>query len=214
MEMSGGFRVLGLSCSPRQDGNTALMLDSALDGAAGEGALVEKVDVPRLDIRPCQACNACFKDGRCVQQDDMQALYPKLLGYEGVILAAPIFSMNLAAQAKIMIDRLQCCWSKKFVLKEHTVPDEEKRRGRRGLWLSAAGFDRPDVFEPALVTVRYFFGMLEITRRERVTYFNVDAKGAIRDVPGALQECQAAGARLVRPPEPGDEEQEWLSSLS
>ncbi len=214
MKWSGGFRVLGLSCSPRAGGNTDLMLDSALEGAAGAGARTEKVDVPGLDIHPCQACNACFKDGRCIQQDDMQTLYPKLLDYEGVILAAPIFSMNLAAQAKILIDRLQCCWSKKFVLKEHTVPDEEKRKARRGLWLSAAGFDRPDVFEPAIVTVRYFFGMLEISTRERVTYYNVDEKGAITKVPGALEECRAAGARLVNPPEPTGEEQEWLSSLS
>jgi NADPH-dependent FMN reductase len=214
MKKGGAFRVLGLSCSPRVGGNTDLMLDSALEGAAGEGAETEKVDVPRLDINPCQACNSCFKDGRCIQQDDMQMLYPKLLEYEGVILAAPIFSMNLAAQAKILIDRLQCCWSKKFVLKEHTVPDEKKRKSRRGLWLSAAGFDQPDVFEPALVTVRYFFGMLEISNRERVTYFNVDEKGAIAKVPGALDECRAAGARLVSPPGPTAEEQEWLSSLS
>ena len=214
MDASGEFRVLGLSCSPRAGGNTDLMLDGALEGAADEGAVTEKIDVPRLDIHPCQACNACFKDGKCVQQDDMQMLYPKLLDYEGIMLAAPIFSMSLAAQAKIMIDRLQCFWSKKFVLKEHTVADEEKRKARRGLWLSAAGFNKPDVFEPALVTVRYFFGMLEITHRERVTYYNVDEKGAIAKVPGALEECRAAGARMVNPPEPDAGEQEWLSSLS
>jgi FMN-dependent NADH-azoreductase len=189
------------------------MLDSALEGAAGEGAYTEKVVVPDMDIHPCRACNACFKDGRCVQKDEMQELYPRLLSYEGIVLAAPIFSMNLAAQAKILIDRLQCCWAKKYVLKEHAVP-EEIRKDRRGLWLSAAGFNKPDVFEPALVTVRYFFAMLEISHRERVTYYNVDEHGAIKDVPGALDECRAAGARLVHPPEPGPEEQEWLSSLS
>jgi NADPH-dependent FMN reductase len=215
LAMSGGdeFRVLGLSCSPRRGGNTDLMLDSSLEGAAGQGASTEKVYVPLLDIHPCQACNACFKTGECVQGDDMQRLYPKLLSYEGIILAAPIFSMNLAAQAKILIDRLQCCWAKKFVLKEHTVPDELRRR-RRGLWLSAAGFNKPDVFEPALVTVKYFFGMLEISHRERVTYFNVDEMGAIAEVPGALDECRAAGERLVNPPELEEGEEEWLSSLS
>ena len=209
----GDFKVLGLACSPRKGGNTDLMLDSALEGAAAEGAAVEKVDVPGLDIRPCQACNACFKTGQCIQQDDMQMLYPKLLSCEGVVLAAPIFSMNLAAQAKIMIDRLQCCWAKKFVLKEHTVAPELRAK-RRGLWLSAAGFNEPTVFDHALPTVRYFFGMLEIPRRERVCYYNVDEKGAIKDVPGALAECREAGARLVHPPEVEDGEEEWLSNLS
>ena len=75
------LKVLGLSCSPRRGGNTDLMLDSALEGAAGEGAYTEKVVVPDMDIHPCRACNACFKDGRCVQKDEMQELYPRLLSY-------------------------------------------------------------------------------------------------------------------------------------
>ncbi len=195
--MGSGFSVLGLSCSPRREGNSDLMCDSALEGAALAGATVEKVSVAFLDIHPCKACNACFKTGRCVQRDDMQALYPKLLSCEGIILAAPIFSMNLAAQAKIMIDRLQCVWSKKFVLEEPAVPDEIRGK-RRGLWLGAAGLDKPEVFEPALPTVRYFFAMLEIKPWERVLYHNVDDKGAIKDVPGALEACRDAGGRLVR----------------
>lgn len=207
------FRVLGLACSPRAGGNTDLMLDSALEGAVAQGAVIEKIDVARLDIHPCRACNACFKAGKCVQDDDMQKLYPKLISFEAIILAAPIFSMNLAAQAKILIDRLQCFWAKKYVLKEHLVA-EKKRKERRGLWISAAGLNRPDVFDCALVTVKYFFAMLEISHRERVTYYNVDEKGAIKGVPGALEECSAAGARLVYPTQAGPEDKEWLSSLS
>jgi len=190
------FRVLGLSCSPRRNGNTDLMCDSALEGAAARGASVEKIQVASLDIHPCRECNACYKTGRCVQQDDMRMLYPKLLTCEGIVLACPIFSMGLAAQAKIMIDRLQCIWSKKFILKEPAVADDV-RSNRRGLWLSAAGLDRPGVFEPALPTVTYFFAMLEIKPWDKVLYHNVDEKGAIAGVPGALDECREAGVRLV-----------------
>jgi multimeric flavodoxin WrbA len=213
MESGGQLRVLGLACSPRAGGNTDLMLESALEAAAEEGAFTEKVDVANLSIHPCRACDACFKTGKCVQDDDMQVLYPKLFSYEGVILAAPIFSMNLAAQAKMLIDRLQCCWAKKFVLKEHVVA-EETRGARRGLWLSAAGLNRPQIFDCALITVKYFFAMLEIKHRERVTYYNVDEKGAIKGVPGALEECRAAGVRLVNPGKAGPQDTEWLSTLS
>jgi hypothetical protein len=193
---SGDFRVLGLSCSPRNGGNTDLMCDSALEGAHTAGASVEKVRVAALDIHPCRECNACYKTGQCVQQDDMQGLYPKLLTYEGIVLASPIFSMNLAAQAKILIDRMQCLWARKFVLEQHTV-EEDIRGSRRGLWLGAAGLDRPTIFDHALPTVRYFFAMLEIKPWEKVLYHNVDDKGAIEKVPGALDACVAAGAWLV-----------------
>jgi len=202
--MEGTVRVLGLSCSPREKGNTDLMCDSALEGARDAGATVEKVRVATLDIHPCRECNACYKTGRCVQKDDMQDLYPKLLSWEAVVLAAPIFSMNLAAQAKALIDRMQCCWAKKFVLEEHTVP-EDIRGMRRGLWLSAAGLDRPEVFEPAVPTVTYFFAMLEIKPWERLLYRHVDEKGAITRVPGALDACRQAGERLIADPRQGDQ---------
>jgi FMN-dependent NADH-azoreductase len=194
-----GFRVLGLSTSPRKGGNTDVMLDSALEGAREAGATVEKIHTPSLNINPCQACNSCFKAGRCVQQDDMQGLYPKLLTFEGIILAAPIFSMNLAAQAKIIIDRLQCLWAKKFVLHKNTVADDVRER-RRGLWLSAAGSKQPDIFEPAVPTIRYFFAMLEIKDWDSVTFSNVDEKGAIKTVVGSLELCRKAGEHLVTGP--------------
>lgn len=191
------YRVLGLSCSPRKKGNTDLMCDSALEGAAAAGGTVEKVHVPSLNINPCRACNACFKTGQCVQKDDMPGLLAKMLSADGIVLAAPIFSMGLAAQAKMMIDRLQCCWAKKFVLKQNTVPDEARER-RRGLWVSAAGMDSPDVFNAAVPTVRYCFAMLEVPSWERVLYHHVDEKGAIAKVPGALEACRQGGAWLVR----------------
>jgi multimeric flavodoxin WrbA len=205
-------RVLGLACSPRKGGNTDLMLDAALEGATREGASIEKIFVPGLDIHPCRACNACYKDGHCVQKDDMQLLYPKLLSYEAIALAAPIFSMGLAAQAKIMIDRMQCCWAKKFVLKENTV-EEGMRGGRRGLWLGAAGMDRTDHIDAAWMTLTYFFAMLEIGGRERVTYAGVDKKGDILKVEGAIENCRDAGKRLVEA-EAESEGEKWQSSLS
>lgn len=189
-------RVLGLACSPRVGGNTDHMLLSALGGAEEEGALVRRIHVPSLDLHPCRACNACFETGRCVQEDDMREMYPLLTTWEGIILAAPIFSMNLAAQAKILIDRVQCLYAIKYVLKKHTVEDGLRER-RRGLWLSAAGLDRPDVFEPARKTVRYFFAMLEIKGWESVTYNPVEDKGEIGRVPGSLEACRKAGALVA-----------------
>lgn len=174
------------------------MLDSVLEGAESGGGIVEKIYTASLNINPCRACNHCFEDGLCIQQDDMQSIYPKLLSCEGIIIAAPIFSMNLAAQAKIVIDRLQCCWSKKYVLKRNTVPDDVRDK-RKGLWLSAAGSDTETVFEPALATVKYFFAMLEIKNWQSVTCHNVDEKGAITGVEGALERCREAGAALLKP---------------
>ena len=45
-------RILGISASPRRGGNTEVLLDQALSGAAGAGAVVEKIVLSELSLRP------------------------------------------------------------------------------------------------------------------------------------------------------------------
>ena len=190
------IRVLGLATSPREKGNTAILLDAALEGARNEGARVERIDAAQIKINPCLACNACFKEGKCVQNDDMQKLYPFLESYEYIIIAAPIFSMGLCAQAKALIDRLQCFWARKYILKKRsTGRDTEKSRG---LWISTAGSELERVFDGARPTISYFFAMLEIKKHESLTFRGVDEAGAILSVPGALEAARVLGARQTR----------------
>jgi hypothetical protein len=47
------MKILGLSCSPRKSGNTAILLEEALSGAQQEGAETELFSVSGKDIRPC-----------------------------------------------------------------------------------------------------------------------------------------------------------------
>jgi hypothetical protein len=71
-------RVLGIVGSPCRGGNTDILVDEVLAGAAEAGAQTEKVMLSKLDIRPCRACESCFETGKCVQKDDMPALLEKM----------------------------------------------------------------------------------------------------------------------------------------
>jgi len=73
------FTVLGIAGSPRRGGNSDLLLDRALTGAAEAGANVERIVVARLRIAPCIACDGCWTAGRCVVQDEFQDVYEKLI---------------------------------------------------------------------------------------------------------------------------------------
>ena len=118
---------IGISCSPRRGGNTSLLLEQALEGVARGGARTELITLSDCSFKPCQGCNACSRDGECILKDDMQQIYQKLLAADRLILAAPIFSMNLNAQAKALIDRSQRFWSTKFILKRPVIPDAAAR---------------------------------------------------------------------------------------
>ncbi|GAG85961.1 unnamed protein product, partial [marine sediment metagenome] len=53
------MRVLGIAGSPRRDGNTDLLLNEVMKGAASKGAEVKTIILNQLDIAPCQHCDAC-----------------------------------------------------------------------------------------------------------------------------------------------------------
>jgi multimeric flavodoxin WrbA len=98
-------KILGLSCSPRKNGNTVALLEEALKGAQQEGAEVELYSVSGKNIQPCDGCWSCTKTGECHIKDDMQELYDKMIEADGIIFGTPIYFHSMAAQTKTIIDR-------------------------------------------------------------------------------------------------------------
>ena len=127
--MNDAIKVLGLYGSPRRGGNTELLLDEALKGAAGQGARAEGIHLCDFRITPCKECLSCFNDGACVIADDMQGIYPRLLEADIVILASPIFFYGITAWAKALVDRCQALWARKYVLHDPLLAGEKKAEG-------------------------------------------------------------------------------------
>lgn len=189
---------LGIATSPRVGGNTSILLDKALEGAAEAGAVTEKISLNNFSFRPCIACDGCMAEGKCVVKDDMQLIYPKLLAADRIILAAPIYSMGMCAQAKAMVDRTQRFWATKYVLKKPVIPDKDRRPARRGMFLSAAGTNYKNVFDGALRVAKYFFMMLEAEFAGSHCFHEIDAKGAVQNFPDVLNEAHSAGYNLIQ----------------
>lgn len=103
--MSGKY-ILVLKGSPREKGNSSLLADQVADGARAAGAEVESFHLHSMDIRPCDACDACQgSDADCIIEDDMQILYPKLRSADAIVVASPIYWFTMSAQTKLCIDR-------------------------------------------------------------------------------------------------------------
>ncbi len=122
-ESDNSMKVLGIYGSPRKGGNSDMLLDEALKGAADAGAAVSSLRCCDLDISGCMECAGCDATGECVVDDDMQQVYPLLGEADVIILASPIFFYSLPAQAKALIDRCQAMWCKRLLDKS---PDEKK----------------------------------------------------------------------------------------
>ncbi len=186
--------VLGIAGSARRGGNTETLLDWCLDAARGEGAEVVKFRLCDLDLRGCRACDACFRDGHCVQRDDMQTLYPYLRTAESIVVATPVYSMGMPGVPKIMVDRCQPFWALKYVLKQRI--SEPGAPERRGAFLSCAGTDLRHVFEGSQRTLRYLWHVLGVIPVGEALFPKVDAKGEILEQPEARRAVEEIGVRL------------------
>ena len=105
------MKVIGIVCSPRKGGNTEILIDRALEASREFGA--QETDIIHLSgkhIAPCDGCLSCVKTAKCHIKDDMEAIYPRLLEADGIIIGTPVYFWGITAQAKILIDRTNC-WS-------------------------------------------------------------------------------------------------------
>jgi multimeric flavodoxin WrbA len=189
------MKVLGIFGSPRKGGNTELLLEEALKGAEAEGAEVERLHLTEFTITPCKECHGCDQTGTCVILDDMEKIYPKLLEADIIILASPIFFYGVTAWAKVLIDRSQAIWARKYLLKDPSLGKEGKKR--TGFLISAAATKGARVFEGAILTMKYFLDGLNAEYGGELVFRDVEAKGDILKQKNAMQQAFEAGRKLV-----------------
>lgn len=97
--------MLGISGSPRKDGNTEILIKEALEGARSKGAEVEFISLAGKDIRGCVAHPTCGQGGKCLIDDDMVDIYPKMMEADAIIVGTPIYFGNMTSQTKALLDR-------------------------------------------------------------------------------------------------------------
>ncbi len=108
--MKESIRLLGISASPRRDGNSMFVLDAALEAVTsfdGADVIIDKIDFFGKKVLPCIACYACIDaKGDCVLQDDFTTMRDAWLRADAVLHSIPVFAMNIPGQLKCFYDRL------------------------------------------------------------------------------------------------------------
>ena len=101
------MKVLGINGSPKgSKSQTLRLVKKVLEGAKSAGADVELVDVCKLNIEYCNGCQVCYKKGECIQKDDFQELYDKILAADGLVMGSPNYLRSITAQMKTLFDRM------------------------------------------------------------------------------------------------------------
>jgi len=123
-------KVLILSGSPRKGGNSDLLCDEFMRGAAEAGNEVKKIFVRDKKIGFCNACYYCADhDGECAIKDGMAEVLEAMHWADVIVMASPVYFYSIDAQLKAVIDRTVAQWTQlrdKEFYYITTAADEEK----------------------------------------------------------------------------------------
>lgn len=152
------MRVLGVHSSPFRTGNTALVLDVALEEAAKtDGVMTEAIALAGLAIGDCRHCNWCITqqtpEKLCSIEDDASPILQKIRECDVLMLASPVYFGRMSGSMACLIDRTRCFMfgkSERLALK-----------GKVGVAL-AVGWSRSFGLETTLASMHTAFLMHEM----------------------------------------------------
>jgi multimeric flavodoxin WrbA len=187
---TGGLhmKVVGFVGSPREGGNTEILVDEMLKGASDNGAETKLFNLNSLKITPCQACERCkVNGGECATKDDMQTLYKEIRESDAFVLGAPIYMWQMSAQAKLFTDRLYAFFMTGF----------EEKYGKKEIALAfTQGNPDENAFNDYLNSVKDMYGLFGNVRDPLVAG-GTHEPGEIRSNEDVLKRAREIGKDLV-----------------
>ena len=101
------MKILVLNGSPHPKGNTKALVEAFAKGARSAGHEVVECRVGSMNIKGCLGCEYCHTkgEGKCIQKDDMEKVYPELAAADMIVLASPVHYFGLSGQLESAIAR-------------------------------------------------------------------------------------------------------------
>ncbi len=184
-------KIVAIYGSPRRKGNTAALLKKAVAGARDAGADVEEIVLRDLKLSPCLEIYGCLQAGECAIKDDFQKVRDKILDAQGLMLASPVFFYTVSSHTKILMDRFQSLWVKKYWVDK--TPSEKQNNTRKGLFISVGATKGKKLFDGMLLTIKYFFDVLDMELWQTLLYRQLDFQDDVLKHPGYLEEAYTTG---------------------
>ena len=188
-------KIIAIYGSPRRKGNTAALMKKAVEGARDSGADVEEIVLRDLKISPCLEIYGCLKAGECAIKDDFQMVRDKILQAQGLILASPVFFYTVSSHTKILMDRFQSLWVKKYWVDK--TSGGQQTNNRKGLFISVGATRGKKLFDGMLLSIRYFFDVLDVELWQALLYRQLDFQDDVLKHPEYLEEAYKSGKAFV-----------------
>ena len=103
------MKVVAINGSPRPNGNTFQLIELVFDAIKEEDNTVETeiIQLAGKTINTCLSCYKCVKnaDNRCVQKDDLNEVYSRMVEADAIVLGAPVYLGDVTGKMRCFIER-------------------------------------------------------------------------------------------------------------
>lgn len=99
------MKAVLINGSARNNGSCSYLLDRIKAAFEQNGFDVIKYNISDMDIQYCVGCKTCYKDGKCVHQDDVLQIVKHIFTSDYVVIASPSYWADVPGQLKTFFDR-------------------------------------------------------------------------------------------------------------
>ena len=112
--------IVCLHGSPRHHGNSSTLARYFLEAARARGAHCREFVLNDLELRGCQACEACKTTHEsCVLNDGLAEVLEAVFHADLVVFASPVYYGDVSAQLKAFIDRTYAYLKPRYITLTH-----------------------------------------------------------------------------------------------
>ena len=123
------MKVVMINSSPHEHGCTYTALNEIAMELKRQGVESEIIHIGKDAIHACIACGQCRKLGKCIFDDPVNALIPKLAEADGLIFGTPVYYAGISGQLKSFMDRLFFSSARKLAYKPAAAVVSARRGG-------------------------------------------------------------------------------------
>jgi len=180
------MKILILNGSPRLNGNTNFALSAIADGITrNSNHCVEIINVTKLKVGGCTACNACKENGgNCIMKDDSKCIIDKVYSFDALIIGTPVYWWGMSSQMKAVID--------KFYSKTAQFKEQNKKIGIVVIGTGAVANKQYELIHEQFNCISGFLGWDKIFGFS----YSASAQGDLQKSETAVQELSEAWRML------------------
>jgi multimeric flavodoxin WrbA len=174
-------KILIISTSIRGGSNSEILAHEFERGAKDKGNEVVFISLKDKKINFCKGCLACQKLGKCITDDDANAITDEMAKADVIVWVTPIYYYEMSGQMKTMIDRANSLYARPHNFKDVYL-------------LTVAAEDEEFVPKRAISGVQGWVDCFEgVTLKEALFVGGVDAPNKIKNNENLLKAYELGG---------------------